>query len=238
MMEIFFESSHLLACPSAQLQNVGRLKDGYNTAELRCLPGTVVCGVREEFLEQWVVQGEKEEKLEEDCFNETHEAEHLRTNSKMFKFDILSIASRLDGTYVAELPDVVSSPTVKAYANHSKPQVCASKVKKTSIGERDGYIGHATLTYPSGGILLVSTSHWIEISRIHADHDSTLYAIQMQFGIGYREMIEIDLAAADADSERDAIIQRAAQQLIQSSAPSSYSIGPRSNSARGRSAVL
>jgi hypothetical protein len=53
-MTLAFNAQQLLSCPSAQLQNVGKLNDGISTAELHCLGGTIALTLKEErhFLEQ------------------------------------------------------------------------------------------------------------------------------------------------------------------------------------------
>ena len=46
-MLLTFDSAKILECPtSAQLQNVGKLHEGINTAELHCLGGTVVFSMK------------------------------------------------------------------------------------------------------------------------------------------------------------------------------------------------
>merc|ERR1711907_689721 len=57
---------------------------------------------------------------------------------------------------------------------------------KCSIGERDatkkGVAGHVTLTYPSGGQLVTSMGHWIELSKIDTSLESVLRVAQKNFG--------------------------------------------------------
>merc|ERR1711879_234903 len=57
---------------------------------------------------------------------------------------------------------------------------------KCSVGEGDdikrGAAGHVTLTYASGGQLVTSSGHWIELKKIDTSLESVLRVVQHEFG--------------------------------------------------------
>jgi hypothetical protein len=76
-MLLAFDSAKLLECPSAQLQNVGKLHEGINTAELHCLSGTVVFSLKTDLDAQ------------------------LKKNPA-YSYDVLTIATKIDHRPVTE----------------------------------------------------------------------------------------------------------------------------------------
>ena len=76
-MLLAFDSAKLLECPSAQLQNVGKLHEGINTAELHCLSGTVVFSLKTDLDSQ------------------------LKKNPA-YSYDVLTIATKIDHRPVTE----------------------------------------------------------------------------------------------------------------------------------------
>lgn len=70
-MLLAFDSAKLLECPSAQLQNVGKLHEGINTAELHCLGGTIVFSMQTDLDKQ------------------------LKKNP-VYSYDVLTIATKID----------------------------------------------------------------------------------------------------------------------------------------------
>merc|ERR1712150_221570 len=45
-----------------------------------------------------------------------------------------------------------------------------------------GLAGHVALAYPSGGILLTSAGHWVELQRVKTDEKSFFKAMASEYG--------------------------------------------------------
>merc|ERR1712216_79227 len=78
---------------------------------------------------------------------------------------------------------VLTVVTETSYTGSSSP---LTEEMKCSIGEgpslRRGAAGHVTLTYASGGQLVTSMGHWIELTRIDTSLESVLRVAAHEFG--------------------------------------------------------
>lgn len=84
--------------------------------------------------------------------------------------------------------------------------------------------GHVMLTYPSGGKLLVSAGHWIELSQLSgATEESVLKMCSAQLGQYQADQMMNELNTCSSAYEREQVIQKNAQQVVWSSAPCKYS---------------
>jgi hypothetical protein len=84
--------------------------------------------------------------------------------------------------------------------------------------------GHVMLTYPSGGKILVSAGHWIELSQLSgATEESVLRMCSAQMGGARANQMMADLQNSATPYEREQVIQRNAQEVVWSSAPCKYS---------------
>ncbi len=186
-MSLTFNSQQLLACPSGQLQSLGRLNDGISTACLKCLGSTIVCTLKEE--------------------------SEYTANNDMYTLEVLSIATQMDGnTIQSPLEDALSMTIMK-------PQH-----RLLEIGEHKGYLGHALLKYRSGGMILVSTGHWIELTRVDANEEHILREMTTRYGQAYSDQLSFELSSYGTDiATRTRVLSMNATYLIQSSSPSSYS---------------
>ncbi len=111
-----------------------------------------------------------------------------------------------------------SSPT---HATSIVPAANGNKATKMS-----GYAGHVILNYKSGGRLLTSAAHWIDLNHIDAKNKTgLLHAVEKMYGSEYANEVKCELKSASADKEMEAMImQRSAKQIIQSAAPCGYSL--------------
>lgn len=93
-----------------------------------------------------------------------------------------------------------------------------------SIGEgenvKKGIAGHVTLTYPSGGQLVTSMGHWIELTRVNTSLESVLSTAGRNFGATEADDFMRELSCLNSDSERNDCVQRRAQKLVLQSIPS------------------
>jgi hypothetical protein len=94
---------------------------------------------------------------------------------------------------------------------------------KCSIGEgesmKKGAAGHVTLTYPSGGQLVTSMGHWIELTRIDTTLESVLRAAEHNFGVAEAADFRAEYYSKNSGSERAECLQKRAHKLVSQSVP-------------------
>lgn len=95
---------------------------------------------------------------------------------------------------------------------------------KCSLGEgenlRKGLAGHVTLTYASGGQLVTSMGHWIELTRINTSLESVLRVAAQEFGEAEVLDMQREYASKRTDAERFECVQKRASTMVQKSVPS------------------
>ncbi|CAK0819801.1 unnamed protein product [Prorocentrum cordatum] len=83
---------------------------------------------------------------------------------------------------------------------------------KCSVGdgpdEKRGAAGHVTLTYASGGQLVASAGHWIELSRLDTTEEQVAQVAARNFGAEMRTQYESELAQFSSAQERYDCSQR------------------------------
>lgn len=94
---------------------------------------------------------------------------------------------------------------------------------KCSVGseetEKRGAAGHVTLTYASGGQLLTSMGHWIELTRIDTGLEAVQQVLARNFGQDEWMQFEAEHGALSTESERQGHLQRWSKELVQRSVP-------------------
>merc|ERR1711935_894768 len=92
-----------------------------------------------------------------------------------------------------------------------------------SVGEganaKRGMAGHVTLTYGSGGQLVTSMGHWIELTRIDTTVDGVLQVAQHNFGMQELAMLQEDLGVQSTERDREECVQKWAKHHISCSVP-------------------
>lgn len=53
----------------------------------------------------------------------------------------------------------------------------------SKIGEYEGSAGHVLLRYPSGGVILTSMGHWIELMKIDTSENKLFAVAEQEFGL-------------------------------------------------------
>lgn len=91
------------------------------------------------------------------------------------------------------------------------------------MGGHRGLAGHVLLTYPSGGRLLASAGHWMELSNIDVSEDS-LVQVAASYGAAFQDEVLASMAQCSSAAERQQTVQVYSQQMVQQSAPCSYSM--------------
>ncbi len=222
-MLLAFDSQELLRCPSSQLQMLGRLNDGINTANLHCMSGTIVCTLKDEeerlakqqsLREKWT---EKQAEKEKEKVTNPEKQQHSTTSLADYELEVLTIATVIDGRHVT---------TQQTAGDRSRILSLGSNADGTAIHQ--GYLGHAIIKYnhvPNAGSILVSSGHWIELTRVGStDEEKILTCMKEQYGEVYKQQLEEEFNSCSNDrAKRSEIAQRSARQLVQSSAPSNYS---------------
>jgi len=91
------------------------------------------------------------------------------------------------------------------------------------IAAKRGTIGHVMLKYKSGGVMLLSAGHWIEMSKFDVDLDN-LESVVQDFGGEYKNKFsEIKSNNNMKEIEKYSRYQEMANDMIQKSTPCSYS---------------
>jgi len=94
------------------------------------------------------------------------------------------------------------------------------------VGGHRGLAGHVLLTYPSGGQILASAGHWVELSRLDVTEAALLQAAA-SYGAAYQNQIQTSMASCSTSAERQQTLNTLSTRMIQSSTPGSYSMsGP------------
>jgi len=97
---------------------------------------------------------------------------------------------------------------------------------KCSIGrggsdeERKGAAGHVVLTYRSGGQLVTSMGHWIELTRINTSLEAVLRTAARNFGDEEVADFRREYAMQRSDSQRYECVQKRSKALVSKSMPS------------------
>ena len=62
----------------------------------------------------------------------------------------------------------------------------------SKIGEHKGSAGHVLLTYPSGGMILTSMGHWVELMKIDTSADKIFEVAEMEYGLEKANMMRAE----------------------------------------------
>lgn len=91
-----------------------------------------------------------------------------------------------------------------------------------TAGGRTGAAGHVLLKYPSGGSLLASSGHWIELAQIKVSEDQLLHVATSSYGAAYSGQVQQQMATLSGAARRE-YVQSVSSMMVQQSAPCSYS---------------
>lgn len=95
---------------------------------------------------------------------------------------------------------------------------------KCSVGQGDslkrGAAGHVTLNYASGGQLVTSMGHWIELTRIDTSMESVMRCVAHEFGGEEAARHREEFMMQTSDAARYDCLQKQSRALVQKSVPS------------------
>ncbi len=86
-----------------------------------------------------------------------------------------------------------------------------------TVGRYTGTAGHVLLRYRSGGVLLVSATHWMELTNINADEAQVAQVLLQQQGQIAADEFKKQLESCKTSEERTACSSRSAVALVQCS---------------------
>lgn len=85
-------------------------------------------------------------------------------------------------------------------------------------GKHKGAAGHVMLTYPSGGKLLTSAGHWIELQNLDTSLESLLATTERRYGAVERARMQSELGSMSL-MQQQAQVQEYSRKCVQTSAP-------------------
>jgi hypothetical protein len=88
---------------------------------------------------------------------------------------------------------------------------------RVKVGKYTGTAGHVLLRYQSGGMLLVSATHWIELTNVNADESVVAHVLMERQGKFASERFKKELESCQNAEERTAFCSRSAVALVQCS---------------------
>lgn len=133
------------------------------------------------------------------------EAQAAAAKSEGSIVQVLTVASNIDG---------VPADTLLRRGN------CGRSVKLSEAAGANGLAGHVLITRPSGGMLLTSMGHWIELVKLDVSEE-TLLSTAQEFSAGFQAEMEGELSAARSEAERSATVQRYSSKMVSMSSPCS-----------------
>ncbi|CAE7583434.1 SCN11A [Symbiodinium natans] len=123
---------------------------------------------------------------------------------------------RATDRYTLKVLTVVTAWTGSAMAEAMKCEIEHGDMKKR------GAAGHVALSYPSGGQLITSMGHWIELTRINTSAESIMEVAARNFGQAEVSKHQTKLSSARNEFERQRCLQEVSKEMIQKSVPSAF----------------
>lgn len=93
-----------------------------------------------------------------------------------------------------------------------------SKHLTSKIGSHEGSAGHVLLKYPSGGMILTSMGHWIELMKIDTSEKKLFEVAENMFGSAEVGKMRQEYAQM-GESEQRAYIETKGRDFVRNQAP-------------------
>merc|ERR1712194_265553 len=125
-----------------------------------------------------------------------------RNATDRYSLKVLTVVSNIDGaslqddaqTHIEEeedeTPSLCSRPSLPTGNPFPEAMMCTAGEGKDA---KRGMAGHVTLTYASGGQLVTSMGHWIELTRINTSLEGVMRVAERNFGQGELCSLRADL---------------------------------------------
>lgn len=91
-----------------------------------------------------------------------------------------------------------------------------------SIGEHRGSAGHVLLKYSSGGTMLLSKGHWIELVKLDTSVEDVIRVARANYGDAFAGQLEVECNSGSLQEQAEAV-QTWAKRIVQSNAPTKAS---------------
>lgn len=124
-----------------------------------------------------------------------------KADTSRYTLQVLTVASQMQGIDIDDLPPHL---------------LCSS-------GGHRGAAGHVLLQYPSGGRLLASAGHWVELAHIGVSEQRLLDVAASSYGAAYSADVQRQFESCPTAGDRAQLVQSMASQYIQQSVPCAYS---------------
>jgi len=122
-----------------------------------------------------------------------------KTDTTDYNVQVLTIIKSLDGVNMENYPN-----------NY-----------KWKIENETGLPSHVILKYPSGGLLLTSAGHWVELVKVDVSMETLLKVAQTNYGEKVMNEMKVNLSNVSGYQQTQ-MMNQYGQQFIQQSAPSQY----------------
>eukprot|EP00933_Yihiella_yeosuensis_P022496 TRINITY_DN1771_c0_g2_i1.p1 TRINITY_DN1771_c0_g2~~TRINITY_DN1771_c0_g2_i1.p1 ORF type:complete len:436 (-),score=70.56 TRINITY_DN1771_c0_g2_i1:300-1607(-) len=156
-----------------------------------------------------------------------------RKETDLYTLEVLTVVSKIDGTSTSDAQscdDTESVPDADEALQQQMRQYMPAEGRQKppeamlyTIGEggnvKRGTAGHVTLTYASGGQLVTSMGHWIELTRINTSDEMLMKAVAKNFGQCEFQRLQADLSKPMSNMEREECRQKWAKSQISQSVP-------------------
>jgi hypothetical protein len=139
------------------------------------------------------------------------EAQATAAASEGSIIQVLTVASKIDGT--------PADQHLRRSSGGGSPKLSQAEGDVAATG----LAGHILLTRPSGGMLLTSMGHWIEMVKLDVSEESLLSTAQ-DFSPEFQSQMEGELSAARTPMERTETVQRYSSKMVSMSSPCSPAV--------------
>jgi hypothetical protein len=91
---------------------------------------------------------------------------------------------------------------------------------RSKIGQYEGSAGHVLLRYPSGGMILTSMGHWIELMKIDTSEKKLFEVAEQEFGAEEAIKMKAEYSKMDVVSQKEYVSSKA-REFVRNQAPCS-----------------
>jgi hypothetical protein len=105
---------------------------------------------------------------------------------------------------------------------NSSQVVCPLKNRASlskSSGAKTGAPGHVLIKYPSGGSILASATHWIELMKFNVSNDRLFAVARENYGESYVSNIQNEYSQCQSAQDFDCWNSKWSKQIVQQSSP-------------------
>ncbi|MBI5512361.1 MAG: hypothetical protein HY909_01255 [Deltaproteobacteria bacterium] len=90
------------------------------------------------------------------------------------------------------------------------------------VGSHRGAAGHARITYPNGGSMLLSCGHWVELVKLDVTAERLVRVAEQTYGQARSQVMAQELADA-SPAQRAQLLQQYSKDIVVQSSPGKYS---------------